>query len=71
MRDIEQPPEEFTWVDALILLPVTLVFSAPFYVMNTLSGGTGLGYQKLIPQFLIPEQKRITKKPTIIESIFY
>mgnify|MGYP000870705765 FL=1 len=67
----DQPPEEFTWVDAMVLLPITLIFSAPFYVMNTLSGGNGSGYQKLIPQFLIPTQKRITKTPTFIESIFY
>lgn len=70
MNDIERP-DDFTWVDALILLPITLLFSAPFYMMNALSGGCGLGYQKLIPQFLIPEQKRITKNPKFIESIFY
>jgi len=61
--------DTFTWVDAIVILPVAVMFSLPLYFVNALSGPNGLGYQKLIPQILIPETKRIDTHPTLFESI--
>jgi len=49
---------EFTWCDALPYLPFVAVFLVPLFVMNSLSGGNGLGWQKGVPQFLIQPSKR-------------
>ena len=53
----------FTWLDAVKSYPITIPFFAPFYVMNALGGGNGLGYQKFVPQFYIDHNKR-TSVPT-------
>lgn len=61
----------YTWSEALVVFPIVLLFPAPLYFMNALAGPNGFGYQKFIPQLLIPEHKRITKHPNFIESVFY
>ena len=56
---IEVSKKPFTWLDAVKSYPITIPFFAPFYVMNGLSGGNGLGYQKFVPQFYIDHNKRV------------
>jgi hypothetical protein len=60
---VETPKQPFTWLDAILLYPITFPFFAPLHFMNGLSGGTGLGYQKFVPQAMIPQNKR-TSIPT-------
>jgi hypothetical protein len=53
-----EPKQPFTWFDAVLLYPITFPFFVPLYFMNGLSGGVGFGYQKFVPQLMIPENKR-------------
>lgn len=64
------PPlrQDFTWFDSLILLPTSIILVVPLSILNALS--VPGGYQKLIPQMLIPEDKRINIKYNVVESIF-
>jgi hypothetical protein len=56
---------EFTWTNALILLPISLILCLPLYIINSLSG---LGYQKFCPQIIIPHEKRIDENPDFLSS---
>ena len=56
--------EDFTWWDAFKLYPITIPLFVPLHVMNALIGGNGLGYQKFVPQFVIPHHKRIRVNST-------
>jgi hypothetical protein len=60
--------EDFTWTDSITLLPISVIFVLPLYLFNALSHPGG--YQKLIPQLLIPEEKRLSVKCNIFESVF-
>ena len=59
----EPPKEPFTWWDAIKSYPITIPLFVPLYFMNALSGGSGLGYQKFVPQVCIPLNKQ-TAVPT-------
>ena len=56
---------EFTWTNALLLLPISLILCLPLYTRNSLSG---LGYQKFCPQIIIPHEKRIDETPDFLSS---
>jgi hypothetical protein len=60
--------EDFTWTDSIMLLPISILFVLPLSFFNALSHPGG--YQKLIPQLLIPEEKRLSVKCNIVESLF-
>lgn len=68
---IDNGCSNYTWYDSLVTFPIVFAFWVPLYFMNALSGPNGFGYQKLIPQLMIPEEKRINEHPRFIESIFY
>jgi hypothetical protein len=59
---------EFTWLNALVLLPITLILSLPLYIINRLAGPNGFGYQKFIPQIIIKDENRIDKTPDFLSS---
>jgi len=50
--------EDFTWLDAFLLFPISIPLFFPLYIMNSLAGPNGYGYQKFVPQLLIPFNKR-------------
>lgn len=58
--DIDIVQEPFTWWDAVKSYPITIPFFIPLYMVNAGSGSSGLGYQKFVPQFFIPHNKRTT-----------
>lgn len=64
----ELEKKEFTWENALVLLPISLIFSLPLYIINSLSGPRGLGYQKFCPQIIITDEKRIDETPDFLSS---
>jgi len=59
---------EFTWVNAIVLLPISLIFSLPLYTINRLAGPNGLGYQKFCPQIIIKDENRIDETSDFLNS---
>lgn len=53
------PIEQFTWIDAAIRYPVMIIGFPVIYVINSISGSDGLGYQKFVAQCLIPQDKQL------------
>jgi len=61
------PPESptFEWTDAMKQYPLTIGCFVPLTIMNTFSGDSryGYGWQKFVPQILVPEHMRKWNHP--------